>query len=84
MMSEINLGRIIHTCWLRSPSLQVVTSTLEHRGGGSTSYPNHIMLTALRKKVQKCTEVGETFECRGPHKAQINCSEYVSLPDLLQ
>ena len=37
------------------------------------------VLTALRKKVQKCTEVGETFECRGPHKAQINCSEYVSV-----
>ena len=47
------------------------------------SYPNSIMLTALRTKVQKCTEVGETFECGGPHEAQINCSEYVSLPELL-
>ena len=25
----------------------------------------------------------ETFECRGPRDAQISCSEYVSLPDLL-
>ena len=27
--------------------------------------------------------IHETFECRGPYDAQINCSEYVSLPDLL-
>ena len=25
----------------------------------------------------------DTFECRGPQDAQINCSEYVPLPDLL-
>ena len=25
----------------------------------------------------------ETFDCRGPHDAQINYSEYVSLRDLL-
>ena len=42
--------------------------------------PNSLLLTGTVKVVNL-----RTFECRGPHDAQIlNCSEYVSLPDLLQ
>ena len=40
----------------------------------------------VREMRARKTEVNfinfETFGCRGPHDAQINCSEYFSLPDL--